>query len=302
MLDLNFVRNNLALVEEKLRLRGLDPAEVLGNFRAVDNERRSFITTLETAQKRRNELSPKIGALKQADKSLADTTIISPIDGTIVARNVTVGQPVAAAFQAPNLFTIAQDLTHMQVDVATDESDTGSIKIGTESAFQVDAFPTETFYGRVSAIRLNATTVQNVVTYDTVIDFENPDERLLPGETAYVTIPTGHAPNVLEIPNAALRFTPSMSPSKLHQLYTQYHIPRSATAAHMGGWQVVWRLSPEHKLVPVAVRVGITDYVNTALVEGDLNQGEELVTGQLARAGESSNAVPGGPRFGGPHH
>ena len=130
------------------------------------------------------------GALRQAETNLRYATILSPIDGTIVARNVTVGQSVAASLQAPVVFTIAQDLKRMQVYAATDESDTGNIKIGTEATFQVDAFPTETFRGRVSAIRLNATTVQNVVTYNTIIDFENPEEKLLPGETAYVTVPT----------------------------------------------------------------------------------------------------------------
>ena len=132
------------------------------------------------------------GALDLAETNLRYCTILSPIDGTVVARNVTVGQSVAASLQAPVVFSIAQDLTRMQLYASTDESDTGNIKIGTEATFQVDAFPTETFRGRVSAIRLNATTIQNVVTYNTVIDFENPDGKLLPGETAYATIPTGH--------------------------------------------------------------------------------------------------------------
>ena len=131
------------------------------------------------------------GALDLAEADLRYCTIISPIDGTVVARNVTVGQSVAASLQAPVVFSIAQDLTRMQVSAATDESDTGNIKIGTEATFQVDAFPTETFHGRVSAIRLNATTIQNVVTYSTIINFENLDGRLRPGETAYATIPTG---------------------------------------------------------------------------------------------------------------
>src|SRR3989442_14236421 len=133
------------------------------------------------------------GALQQAETNLRYTTILSPIDGTIVARNVTVGQSVAAALQAPVVFSIAQDLTRMQVYAATDESDTGNIRIGTDATFQVDAFPTEVLHGQVSAIRLKPTMLQNVVTYNTIIDFENPQEKLLPGETAYVTIPTGLA-------------------------------------------------------------------------------------------------------------
>lgn len=248
----------------------------------------------------RAQVQVMTGALQQVTKSLHDTTIVSPIDGTVVACNVTVGQSVAAAFQAPNVFTIAQDLTRMQVDTATDESDTGNIKIGSEAAFQVDAFPTDTFHGRVSAIRLNATTVQNVVTYDTVINFENPEEKLLPGETAYVTIPTGFARNTRMIPNAALRFSPNMPHTDLQKLYQRYHIPHSATVAHLGGSQVVWKLGPDKKLIPVVVKIGITDYTDTAMLDGDLKAGDVLVAGEMLAKGSQPNGVPGGPRFGGP--
>jgi HlyD family secretion protein len=130
-------------------------------------------TQAQVAQARA-QVETMSGALRMAETNLRYTTISSPIDGTIVARNVDVGQSVAASLQAPVVFTVAQDLKRMQVYAATDESDTGNIKIGTEVTFQVDAFPTETFTGRVSAIRLNAITIQNVVTYSTVIDFENP--------------------------------------------------------------------------------------------------------------------------------
>lgn len=241
------------------------------------------------------------GALKQVETNLKYTTIISPIDGTVVARNITVGQSVAASLQAPNVFTIAQDLTRMQVYAKTDESDTGSIKVGTAVTFQVDAFPTELFHGRVSAGRLNAYTVQNVVTYDTVIDFENPDERLLPGETAYVTIPTGHVTNVIIIPNAALSFTPELPRLELQALFKQYNISREATTSHLGGWQVVWKLGPDKKPIPYAVRCGITDFNNTQLVEGDLHESDVLITaqqttGSSAVAGRPPALGGGGPR------
>ena len=175
-------------------------------------------------------------------------------------------------------------------------------RIGAEVTFQVDAFPTATFQGRVSAIRLNTTTVQNVVTYSTVIDFENPEEKLLPGETAYITIPTGHAVNVIKVPNAALRFTPEMPYNKLQELYRRYHIPASATASHLGGWQVVWETLSDKQLEPVAVKVGITDYSFTQLLDGNLKEGSMLVTGEeLARnASQPQGQFPSGPRFGGP--
>lgn len=239
------------------------------------------------------------GALDLAQKNLRDTTITSPINGVIVARNIDVGQAVAAAFQAPNLFTISQDLKHMQVDTSTDESDTGNIRIGAEATFQVDAFPAKTFQGQVSAIRLNATTVQNVVTYDTVINFANPDEQLLPGETAYVTIPTGTSRNTLLIPNAALRFKPQMTAKSLDALYKQYQIPEAATRAHLGGTQVVWKLGAAKQLIPVAVQVGITDAANTAIEGGQLNVGDTLVTGEISGQGQTFSQ--GQPRFGGRH-
>jgi HlyD family secretion protein len=245
------------------------------------------------------QVEVQTGVLKQAETNLAYTTIVSPIDGTVVARNVTVGQSVAASLQAPVVFSIAQDLTRMQVYAATDESDTGNIKIGTEVTFQVDAFPSETFTGRVSAIRLNATTVQNVVTYNTIIDFENPQEKLLPGETAYVTIPTGHASDCIKIPNAALRFAPEMPRPKLQELYKENGIPASATGTHPGGWRVVWKLGPGGSLIPIRVKTGITDYSFTQLIDGKVKKGDELITGQESASAGGTQSPIGGPRFGG---
>jgi len=237
------------------------------------------------------------GALQQAETNLKYTTIISPIDGTVVARNIDVGQSVAATLQAPNVFTVAQDLTRMQVYAATDESDTGSIKVGTPVTFQVDAFPTELFHGRVGAVRLNATTVQNVVTYNTVIDFENPAEKLLPGETAYVTIPTGHVEGSPEIPNGALTFSPALTHEEIQNLYQQYNITHEAAVTHLGGWQVVWKLAAKNQPIPVAVQCGITDFTNTQLLQGDLRDGDVLITGQQTAAGAAARqGGPGGPR------
>jgi HlyD family secretion protein len=238
------------------------------------------------------------GALALAEANLRYCTIVSPIDGTVVAKNVTVGQSVAASLQAPIVFSIAQDLTRMQVAAATDESDTGNIKIGTEATFQVDAFPSETFRGRVSAIRLNATTIQNVVTYSTIITFDNPDGKLLPGETAYATIPTGDVSDTVKIPNAALRFTPPLANSMLRQLYEQNQIPPAAITSHAGGWRVVWKPEAGGKLRPLAVRAGITDYTFTQLIAGDVKAGDLLATGEAGNSAVASPTSP--PRFGAP--
>jgi HlyD family secretion protein len=231
------------------------------------------------------------GALSQAETNLKYTTIVSPIDGIVVARSIDVGQSVAASLQAPNVFTIAQDLKRMQVYAKTDESDTGSIQVGTVVSFQVDAYPTELFHGRVSAVRLNAYSVQNVVTYDTVIDFDNPDEKLRPGETAYVTIPTGHTAGAILIPNTALTFTPDMTRAQLQALFTQYKISRQASTTHLGGWQVVWKLGADKKPLPNAVQCGITDFNNTQLLQGDLHESDTLITGQQS----TGSAAPAGP-------
>lgn len=237
------------------------------------------------------------GAVRAAETNLKYTTIVSPISGTVVARNIDVGQSVAATLQAPNVFTVAQDLTRMQVYAATDESDTGNIKVGAPVTFAVDAFPTELFHGRVSTVRLNPTTIQNVVTYNTVIDFSNPDEKLLPGETAYVTIPTGRATNAIEIPNPALTFKPPIPGKDLQALYKQYSISREASITHLGGWQVIWKLGPHKELVPIAVQAGITDYNNTQLLSGNLHEGDVLVIAATTAPG--SNGAQRPPGFGG---
>lgn len=183
----------------------------------------------------------KEAAVKVAQTNLNYTTISSPVDGTVVARNVDVGQTVAASLQAPTLFIIAQDLTKMQVYVATDESDVGMIKVGQPATFKVDAFPRDTFRGTVDQIRLNATTVQNVVTYTTVVDFDNPDLKLFPGMTAYVTIPVATATNTLKVPNGALRYKPDLSSTEQRALLDKAGIPtggaqsQRAQAGQQGG-------------------------------------------------------------------
>ena len=144
--------------------------------------------------------------------------------------------------------------------------------------FAVDAFPTDLFHGRVSTVRLNPTTVQNVVTYNTVIDFSNPDEKLLPGETAYVTIPTGKATNVVEIPNPALTFKPRcFSQRSASSLQAVQHLARAVDdpSRWLAG-RLEARAADKH-LIPVAVQVGITDYNNTQLIHGDLHEGDALV-------------------------
>ncbi|HET7750039.1 MAG TPA: efflux RND transporter periplasmic adaptor subunit, partial [Terriglobales bacterium] len=266
------------------------------------------------------QVSLKAAAVQVAKTNLGYTIIRSPIDGIVVARNVDVGQTVAASLQAPTLFNIAQDLTKMQVDTQTDESDVGNIKVGQESTFTVDAYPNQTFRGKVVQIRLNPTTVQNVVTYDTVIAFDNPQMKLFPGMTAYVNIPVATAENVLEVPNTALRFKPDMKPEQLRAVYEKYGLsqmaassgsasaskpatgsaPAAATRVPRHDVSVVWKVAADKSLQPVQIRTGITDHTNTAvaqLLKGSLQPGDELVTGAVSTTQKSGGLGAGMTRM-----
>lgn len=263
------------------------------------------------------QVSQKEAAVAVAQTNLNYTVIRSPIDGTVVARNVDVGQTVAASLQAPTIFTIAQDLTKMLVYAKTDESDVGNIKVGKPVTFKVDAFPKETFHGVVSQVRMNATTVQNVVTYDTIVEFANPELKLFPGMTAYVTIPVATVQNVLKLPNTALRYKPPISPEEILALYREYGIEpgtrktasdeaaAAERSAPPGGEAqnppraprsdsaVVWKLRSDNSMEPVKVTLGITDHSYTeitGLVKGELKEGDELII----RSVMPKSTAPGG--------
>jgi HlyD family secretion protein len=173
-------------------------------------------------------------AVDSAKLELSYCTIRAPIDGTVINRTVNVGQPVAASLQAPNLFSIGQDLKHMLVYSNTDEADVGRIKVGKQATFRVDSFPRETFNGTVAQVRMNATTIQNVVTYNTMVAFDNPDLKLFPGMTAYISIPVSEAKDVVKIPNGALRFKPDLTDSERTSLYAKYGIQDTARATAAG--------------------------------------------------------------------
>jgi HlyD family secretion protein len=264
------------------------------------------------------QISLKEAAVAVAQTNLDYTVIHSPIDGTVVARNVDVGQTVAASLQAPTIFTIAQDLTKMWVYAKTDESDVDNIKVGTPVTFKVDALPKETFQGTVSQIRMNPTMVQSVVTYDTIIEFANPELKLFPGMTAYVTIPVATAPNALKIPNTALRYKPPMGTEEILALYKRYGIvgfegQQSGTDSGAveggkpsgGGSQnlsrapkvenaVVWKLHSDNTLEPVKVSLGITDHAYTegsALLKGELKEGDDVIIRSVVSKGQTLGSL-----------
>ena len=199
---------------------------------AVAQEKQSE-TQLASTIAQRDQAKAQVGIQKavvdSAKLQLSYCTIRAPIDGTVVNRTVTLGQPVAASLTAPNLFSIGQDLTHMLVYTNTDEADVGRIRNGAPATFRVDAFPRETFNGVVDQQRMNATTIQNVVTYNTTIAFENPELRLFPGMTAYTSIPVASAKGVVKIPNGALRFKPDISDSDRKALLAKYNVTENGS-------------------------------------------------------------------------
>ncbi len=201
-------------------------------------------------------------------------TIISPIDGTVISRNVDVGQTVAASFQAPTLFVIARDLRHMQVDTNVGEADVGRLYAGMTATFTVDAFPNHEFTGKLRQIRNAAQTLQNVVTYDGVIDVENPDLLLRPGMTANITFVAAQKDNVVRLRNAALRFEPE--PQLLTRIGVKDSPLASRTAQDPSG-KKVWVLR-DGKPVPVAVSTGVTDGTWSEMVQGHIQAEDVLIT------------------------
>jgi len=213
------------------------------------------------------QIQQKAALLKAAQINLNYTNIISPVNGTVVSRNVTAGQTVAASLQTPTLFLIATDLTKMQVDTNVSESDIGGAIEGAGASFTVDAFPKKTFQGRVTQVRQAPISVQNVITYDCVITVANPGRLLKPGMTATAKIATGQALNVLRVPSQGLRFTPTSA-------------VKSKGGPKTGrGRRAVWLLRAG-KLVEVPVTVGLDDGTFAEIKAGDLQPGDQVVTAQ----------------------
>jgi len=260
-------------------------------------------------------------SLNQAQVNLSHTVIRAPIDGVVIARNVNVGQTVAASMQAPTLFVLAQNLKEMRVNASVDESDIGKIQNKQPVRFRVDAYPNETFNGTVSQIRLQPVVEQNVVSYVTVIDVPNPDLKLKPGMTAAVTIETGRADEAIKVPNAALRFRPTQE--AFEALGQKPPEPRQRPQGQSAGGPqagtdgqrrdraagdsqrgAVWVLA-ENTLKRVPVQVGLSDGTQTAVTSADLTPGTRVVTGvstpsaTTAAAPSGSPLIPQGRRFGG---
>lgn len=272
------------------------------------------------------QVQQAVAALQLAEVNLAHTTIASPIDGIVVSRDVNVGQTVAASLSAPTLFTIANDLTKMQVIANIDQADIGLVENAKSVKFSVDAFPGKDFDGKIQQMRLNPVTVQNVVTYNVVIDVDNPEQKLKPGMTANLTITIDERNSVLKVPNAALRFTPQDGGGQRtgggnangqgrrqsgggdasqrgnggnagNGSDVQF-APASAPVL-AGQTRIVWVMGQDGKPQRRRIKVGLSDGAATEIVEGNLVEGEMVITGQtLASASKTSTNQGSAPGFG----
>jgi HlyD family secretion protein len=262
-------------------------------------------------------------SLSMAEVNLSHTTITSPIDGVVVSRDVNVGQTVAASLSAPTLFTIANDLTQMQVIANIDQADIGLVEQAKSVRFSVDAFPGKEFDGKIEQMRLNPVNVQNVVTYNVVIDVENPDQKLKPGMTANLTITIDERNNVLKVPNSALRFTPQdanrqRTGAGAGQGQGQRQGRRQQQGDNASGdnsgenrfapasapvlpgqIRVVWVMGQNGQPERRRITVGLSDGSATEVVDGDLKEGDMVITGQQISGGSANaNTQSRPPGFG----
>ncbi len=285
-----------------------------------------YDTALSTYESAQADVKGAQTALDQAHINLSYATIKAPISGVVVSRNVDIGQTVAAGFNTPLLFTVANDLSRMQVQASVDEGDIGNVKVAQTVTFTVDAFPSDVFNGKVSQIRLQSTLVQNVVEYTVIIDAPNPGLKLMPGMTANLTINVAQAKDVLRIPTTALRFTPPSEyldqlmkqlPDSIKQKFQQRRNQNGGNAGTGSGGGInsgtggnaqnreltpgsyfrVWVIDGK-KIKPVRILLGLSDGTNTQ-VQGDLKEGDDVAVGTLTQSSSSTqqnNPLAGGQR------
>jgi len=279
----------------------------------------------------RAQLQQAEADLARAKLNLEYCNIYSPVDGVVISRNIDVGQTIAASLQSPTLFTIANDLTRMQVNANIDEADIGNISDQADVRFTVDAYPNEGFRGRISEIRLNPQTVQNVVTYSVILGIENPDMKLKPGMTANITITVDQRANVLKVANAALRYTPpgfqrddfraervpglaSETESEENSGFSRKPQTPAPVLAPGQKWDptqkikfaapkravqrpgVVFVLDEQQKAQQRKVLLGITDGSSTEVISGEIQPGDAVIIGDSSQAGQTQ-AAPSGPPF-----
>jgi HlyD family secretion protein len=291
--DLDLARTRKLAAKQLVAPSDLDAAEVARHLAEVQLESADASAVQARA------------TLSQAEVNLEKTAILSPIDGIVISRDVDVGQTVAASMSAPTLFELAADLTRMRLNASIDESDVGRVKAGQPVQFTVDAFPSEEFTGRVAQVRVSPTLTQNVVSYQTLIDVSNPELKLRPGMTAYVTVETLRRDDVLRVPNPAVRFKPTAEMFTLLGQVAPEAVTMSAgtwaRAASAGATSGrVWTHADD-TLTPVDVRLGVSDGTYTELLSSKPSEGTELVwsvTERVQGKAQNTTSTAVNPLFG----
>lgn len=270
---------NVASAQAQLELAAANEARTRGLFAQEYVTRQELEQSVQVLKSARAQLALTSAQVARDRTNLSNTVIRSPVSGVVVSRVVDTGQTVAASLQAPILFTIAQDLSKMQIDTSYAEADVGSIHVGQPATFRVDAFPNRSFSGAVKQVRLNPTTQQNVVTYDVVVAVDNPELKLMPGMTAYVNITIAQRQNVLMLPNAALRFRPADAVSRADKPRGDNNKPmgeRNKDKADGAAMGTVYTLE-NGQTKPVRVSVGITDNRFTEVVGDAIKEGAAVI-------------------------
>jgi len=302
--NVNQSEGDLANAQAALELARLNAARTQALVAKQNSAQSDLDQAMANLHQAEANVKIKEGALEKSKADLDHCTITSPIDGMVISRNVDVGQTVAASLQAPVIFQIANDLSKMQIDANVAEADVGGVAVDQDVDFTVDAFPTQTFHGKVVQVRNAPITVQNVVTYDTVIGVTNPDLKLKPGMTANVSIISAHKDDVLKIPNGALRFRmsdESAAPAaKRDSSSTRQPGGKPPARSERRIERSVYVLpSGASKPAKITIKTGISDGVTTEITEG-LKEGDRVVTGATENSGATStpatNPFGGGPR------
>jgi HlyD family secretion protein len=280
---------NVQSANATLELAAANEARMRSLFAQEYVSRQELDTAVQARKTAEAQLQLTHATVEKDRANLAYSVIRSPVSGVVVDRSVDVGQTVAASLQTPTLFKIAQDLSKMQIDANFAEADIGSIRVGQTARFTVDAFAGRNFQGVVKLVRLNPTTVQNVVTYDVVINVDNPEQILLPGMTAYVSIAVAERKDVLLVPNAALRFKPANAVIQKRGGHPG-GAPGGGAAPKRDVFAGKVYVLEQGELTPLNVSLGITDNRNTEITGGDLKAGDQVIVGEAQAADKSKNS------------
>lgn len=243
----------------------------------LDQYKSTYYSDLAQIRAAQAQVNQYRANLKTAETNLGYTKIIAPVDGTIISREIDVGQPVAASFQAPELFTIAQDLTKMQIEVSVSEADIGKVQEGQDVTYTLDGYPDSVFKGKVTQVRISPTTVSNVVTYTVIVEVKNDDLKLIPGMTANVSIITDKSENVICAPSIALKFNPNTDGTRYKN-------------------QGIWILE-KRKPKRINIETGASDDTNTEIISKEIKEGDRVIVDSSLSKSKDSKNQRRGPRM-----